>query len=77
MELLRRAGLSTSAILTAATRSAAEALGVIDKVGTIAPDKFADFVILDGNPIQDLQALYRVVAVLTAGRVVHGAFPER
>jgi hypothetical protein len=33
MDVLRQAGLSTSAILTAATRNAAEALGIGDKVG--------------------------------------------
>jgi enamidase len=77
IELLHRAGLSTSAVLTAATRNAAEALGIMDKVGTIAEGKLADLVILDGNPLQDLQVLQRPVAVLRGGRLVHGAFPDR
>jgi enamidase len=77
MELLHRAGLPTPAILMAATRSAAEALGIIDKVGTIAEGKLADFVILDGDFLQDFSALHRTVAVLKGGRVVHGALPER
>jgi len=76
MELLRRAGVSTAVILAAATRNAAEALGMDDKVGTIAQGKFADLVILDGNPMEDLQALHRIVAVLKGGRVVHGALSE-
>src|SRR5262245_19398900 len=77
MELLRRAGLSTSAVLAAATRSAAEALGIIDKVGTLTEGKLADLVILDGDPLQDLTALQRTVAVLKGGRVVSGALPTR
>jgi imidazolonepropionase-like amidohydrolase len=77
MELLRRAGLSTSAILTAATRNAAEALGILDTVGTITAGKVADLVIVDGDPLQDLQVLQRPVVVLQGGRVVHGALPER
>jgi imidazolonepropionase-like amidohydrolase len=77
MELLRRAGLTTTAILTAATRSAAEALGIIDKVGTIAEGKLADLVILDGDLLQDFSALRRTVAVIKSGRVVHGALPNR
>jgi enamidase len=75
LEVLHRAGLSTSAILTAATRNAAEALGIIDHVGTIAVGKVADLVILDGDLIQDFSALYRTVAVLKGGRIVYGALP--
>jgi enamidase len=77
MELLHRAGLPTPAILTAATRNAAEALRIIDKVGTIAEGKLADLVILDGDFLQDFSTLHRTVAVLKGGRVVHGALPER
>jgi enamidase len=77
MELLRRAGLSTPAVLTAATRSAAETLGIIDKVGTIAEGKLADLVILEGDLLQDFSALRRTVAVLKSGRVVHGTLPNR
>jgi imidazolonepropionase-like amidohydrolase len=77
MDVLRRAGLSPSAVLTAATRNAAEALGIIDKVGTITEGKLADLVVLDGDFLQDFSALHRPVAVLQAGRVVHGMLPER
>jgi imidazolonepropionase-like amidohydrolase len=77
LDLLRRAGLSTSAILSAATRNAAEAIGMIDRVGTIAEGKLADLVILEGNPLQDLGVLQRPVAVIQGGRVVYGSLPER
>jgi imidazolonepropionase-like amidohydrolase len=77
LEVLHRAGFPTPAILTAATRNAAEALQIIDKVGTIAEGKLADLVVLDGDFLQDFSALYRTVAVLEGGRVVHGTLPER
>ena len=77
MELLRRAGLSTSEIVTAATRNAAETLGISDKVGTIAEGKEADLVVLDGDLLQDFSALQRPVAVLKGGRLAHGALPSR
>src|SRR5262245_15809619 len=77
MDVLHRAGLPTPAILTAATRNAAEALGIIDKVGTIAEGKLADLVVLEGDFLQDFSALQRKVAVLKGGRVVHGMLPER
>jgi imidazolonepropionase-like amidohydrolase len=75
MELLGRAGLPVSAILTAATRNAASALGIIDRVGTIAPGKLADLVVLDGDLMADLSALRRTVAVFKGGRLVHGSLP--
>lgn len=61
----------------AATRNAAEALGILDKVGTITEGKLADLVVLDGDVLQDFSALHRAVAVLKEGRLVHGALPER
>jgi imidazolonepropionase-like amidohydrolase len=75
MELLGRAGLPASAILAAATRNAATALGIADKVGTIAPGMLADLVVLDGDVLQDLSALRKTVAVLKGGRLVHGSLP--
>jgi imidazolonepropionase-like amidohydrolase len=77
MEILRRAGLTTTDILTAATRNGAEALGIADKLGTIADGKIADLVILNGDFLQDFSALYRPIAVLKEGRLVHGTLPER
>ena len=44
MELLLRAGLPREVVLTAATRLAADALGVGNTTGTIAPGKVADLV---------------------------------
>jgi enamidase len=77
MEILRRAGLTTTDIVTAATRNGAEALGIADKLGTIAEHKLADLVILNGDFLQDFSALYRPIAVLKEGRLVQGALPER
>jgi imidazolonepropionase-like amidohydrolase len=77
MEILRRAGLTTTDIVTAATRNAAEALGIADKLGTIAQGKLADLVILNGDFLQDSSALHRPIAVFKEGRLVHGTLPER
>jgi imidazolonepropionase-like amidohydrolase len=77
MDLLHRAGLSPTMVLTAATRNAAEALGIMDKVGTIAEGKLADLVILEGDLLQDFSALHRTVAVLKGGRVAFGSLPSR
>ncbi len=46
-----RGGLSPDAALAAVTREAAEVLGVADRVGTLAPGRDADFVLLSGEPL--------------------------
>ena len=63
------------AILAAATRVAADALGLGTTVGTIAAGKFADLVILTADPRLDSRALHKPVAVIKNGSVVAGALP--
>ena len=47
-----------------------------ETVGTIAPGKVADLVVLAGDPRQDFRVLHNPVAVLKAGRLVPGALPD-
>ena len=75
MDVLHRAGLSTPAILAAATRHAAEALQIVDQLGTISEGKLADLVILEGDLLQDFSALHRTAAVFKSGRLAHGSLP--
>ncbi|MSQ37913.1 MAG: hypothetical protein EXR61_06335 [Chloroflexi bacterium] len=60
--------LSVMDTLVAATRNSAIALGLEDQIGTVAPGKQADLVLLDGDPLTDLGALRRVARVWRAGR---------
>ena len=46
-------GLTASEALVAATKTAAEALGLADHLGTVAEGKLADLIIVDGDPLQD------------------------
>ena len=46
-------GLSPMQAIVAATRTSAEILG-LDRLGTVAPEKSADFVVLDANPLNDI-----------------------
>jgi imidazolonepropionase-like amidohydrolase len=75
LDLLHRAGLSTPVVLAAATRHAAEALQIIDTLGTITEGKLADLVILDGDLQQDFSVLHRPVTVFKAGHIAHGSLP--
>jgi imidazolonepropionase-like amidohydrolase len=71
MALLARAGVPTGAVLVAATRHAAAKVGVGATFGRIAPGQVADAVLLNANPLADLDALLRpghLVATLKDGR---------
>jgi imidazolonepropionase-like amidohydrolase len=68
---LKEAGLPNVAILRMATINAARALGIDDRIGTIEPGKLADAVLLEGNPVDDIEALQSVNLVVKEGRIVY------
>ncbi len=55
--------------LRSATSVAADSLGMGDRIGTIAPGFEADLVAIDGDPLEDITAVRRVVFVMKAGKV--------
>jgi imidazolonepropionase-like amidohydrolase len=63
------AGMSPARVLVAATKTSAEILGLHD-LGTIAPGKRADFMVLDGNPVDDIRHTRRIAAVYLGGRAI-------
>jgi imidazolonepropionase-like amidohydrolase len=66
-------GMSTMQALMASTRTAAEAIGVLDRVGTLEPGKEADVLVVEANPLDNVGNLRDVVAVFKAGQRVVGA----
>lgn len=68
-----RCGMSPSQALVAATRTAAELLGVLDDRGTIEAGKRADLVVLTGDPFDTASLGDQVGAVYQAGHQVAGA----
>jgi len=69
LELLVKAGLTPSEAIVAATRTSAGILGIND-LGTIAPQKAASFVVVDGNPLDDIANVRKIAAVYLDGREV-------
>jgi imidazolonepropionase-like amidohydrolase len=67
MELMVEGGMSRQDVLVSATRYGAEVCGLRDKTGTLEVGKWADVIVLDGNPLQDLGAMSRVKMVFKGG----------
>ncbi|MFE4539336.1 amidohydrolase family protein [Streptomyces scopuliridis] len=57
-------GMSPLASITAGTLNAARLLGVDDRLGSLEAGKTADFVVVDGDPLQDIGALGRPDAIV-------------
>jgi imidazolonepropionase-like amidohydrolase len=81
LEILRMVhhGLPVHEALVASTRTAAEALGLADHVGTIEPGKLADLVVVDGDPVEEpalLRDRDRIWLVFQIGEPVAGSALE-
>ena len=73
LALLVEAGLTPAAALRSATSEAARFLRARDSLGTVAPGKLADLVLLDANPLVDIRNTAKIRAVLLAGRYLDRA----
>ena len=69
MELMAQAGLTPMQILVSATGDAADCMGLED-LGILETGKWADFVILAGNPLDDITHTHRIESVWIAGNRV-------
>ena len=69
LALLVRCGLTATEALRSATTTAATALGRESTLGAIAAEQFADLVLLDADPSEDIRATARVWRVVKDGRV--------
>ena len=70
MQHLAAAGLTPAQIFRAATLANAEALGLSNTIGTVAPGKRANLLLLRADPTKSLQAFDSVAKIILAGRVL-------
>ena len=69
LELLVESGLTPLQALRAATITPAEFFNLEDKMGTVEVGKFADLVILNNNPLNDIKHTQDIHAVILKGRI--------
>jgi imidazolonepropionase-like amidohydrolase len=70
LELMAKAGLTPKQIIQSATRDAARCWRVDKELGTLEAGKWADFVVLDADPLADIGNVKRISAVYVAGNQV-------
>ena len=73
MATMVEAGIPPLAVLRMATLDPATFLEARDTLGTVAPGKLADLVLLDGNPLANIANTRRIRAVVIDGRLLDRA----
>jgi imidazolonepropionase-like amidohydrolase len=69
IDRVRDGGMDPMAAMVSANSLGAEAMGMADQIGSIAPGLQADIIALDGDPLKDITAVRRVVFVMKGGIV--------
>lgn len=67
LEIMCRAGMAPADVIRSSTSLAAEAIGR-DDLGALLPGKQADLIVVDGDPLNDLNALRSLSAVMVKGQ---------
>jgi imidazolonepropionase-like amidohydrolase len=70
---MAEAGMTPMQIIVAATREAARVCGLGGRLGTLEAGKLADVLVVDGDPLRDLNALAAVRLVIHGGVVIRCA----
>jgi imidazolonepropionase-like amidohydrolase len=73
IDRVRDCGVDPMAGMVSANSLGAEALGMADQIGSIAPGLQADIIALDGDPLKDITTVRRVVFVMKGGVVYKNA----
>jgi len=69
LEAYVRCGVPPAATLRAATIGGARGLDVADKLGSIEVGKYADLVVVEGNPLEDIRVTRKLRLVMKAGKI--------
>jgi imidazolonepropionase-like amidohydrolase len=70
-------GATTLQAIQAATIVNARIMHIDNLTGSVAPQKSADLLVLDGNPLTDLKLLRKPLSVIIQGRILNHPSPKR
>ena len=70
MEIMTEYGLTPMEVIRAATYHNARNLGMLNQIGSVAPGKQADIIVVDGDPLTSIREIRRVAHVVKNGAVV-------
>ncbi|WP_027398825.1 metal-dependent hydrolase family protein [Anaerovorax odorimutans] len=78
MYALNKAGMTPMEVITAATKNGAEMLKIDNITGTLQEGKFADVLVLDGNPLKDIHIISpeNMSVIMKEGALVKGEVKE-
>jgi len=72
---VQKGGQPAMDAIMSATSINADAIGLKDRIGSLAPGLEADLIAVDGDPLTDITALLRVVFVMKGGKVHRNVAP--
>lgn len=70
MELMVEAGLTPMQVITSFAKNAAAALGLESNIGVLSKGRAADFIVLNGDPMQDIRHTRTIHSVYIGGQKV-------
>jgi len=70
VKLMIAQGMPAMEALVTATKNSADLLGIQDNYGTLGEGKFADFLVLDENPLDNIETLFDLNSVYKKGNKV-------
>ena len=70
MEIMTEYGLTPMEVIRAATYHNARNLGMLNRIGSIAPGKLADIIVVNGDPLTSIREIRHVAHVIKNGVVV-------
>jgi imidazolonepropionase-like amidohydrolase len=73
LELYARAGIAPAQVLRMATLTSAQVIGVDRERGTIAPGKWADMILIDGDPTVHIEDIHKATIVMKGGHIYQPA----
>ena len=67
---MTKAGMSPMEAIVTSTKNSSELIGVDKQYGTLEVGKFANLIVLDENPLENIETIQKPLAVYKKGNLV-------